>query len=255
MGFVEISRPAIGLNFVDHVVGNQPDLEMEATAQWYVDKLQFHRFWSVDDTQLHTEVTHSVEPGTVAMRGLLNQSQKWVWPHTVLGAALDRRHQLRGDDQDADQRAGQRPAQEPDPRVRRLLRRRRRPAHRPQHERHHHGGKVPSSCAKQTTFQSRIGNGEGFFWSGIFFWRSFRLPIDCSFFFVRNRLGPPPLPRAAGQDDLGDDWPIGGQPLERAVPDPGPANETPPSAPQTRPPFSMTSRGANDSGQVRGRLP
>jgi len=47
--------PAIGLNFVDHVVGNQPDLEMEATAQWYVDKLQFHRFWSVDDTQLHTE--------------------------------------------------------------------------------------------------------------------------------------------------------------------------------------------------------
>lgn len=28
---------------------------MEITAQWYEKKLQFHRFWSVDDSQIHTE--------------------------------------------------------------------------------------------------------------------------------------------------------------------------------------------------------
>ncbi|KAF2352342.1 Glyoxalase/fosfomycin resistance/dioxygenase domain [Trinorchestia longiramus] len=47
--------PPIGLNFVDHVVGNQPDLEMEGVAKWYEDSLAFHRFWSVDDKQIHTE--------------------------------------------------------------------------------------------------------------------------------------------------------------------------------------------------------
>lgn len=45
----------MGLNFIDHVVGNQPDDEMESTAKWYEKTLLFHRFWSVDDTQLHTE--------------------------------------------------------------------------------------------------------------------------------------------------------------------------------------------------------
>lgn len=43
------------LNFVDHVVGNQSDKQMEPVAKWYEECLQFHRFWSVDDTQLHTE--------------------------------------------------------------------------------------------------------------------------------------------------------------------------------------------------------
>lgn len=43
------------LDFIDHVVGNQPDGEMESVAKWYENILQFHRFWSVDDTQLHTE--------------------------------------------------------------------------------------------------------------------------------------------------------------------------------------------------------
>lgn len=28
---------------------------MEATAQWYEKMLDFHRFWSVDDTMMHTE--------------------------------------------------------------------------------------------------------------------------------------------------------------------------------------------------------
>ncbi|EEB11881.1 4-hydroxyphenylpyruvate dioxygenase, putative [Pediculus humanus corporis] len=43
------------LDFVDHVVGNQPDSGMEPSANWYEKNLMFHRFWSVDDTQLHTE--------------------------------------------------------------------------------------------------------------------------------------------------------------------------------------------------------
>lgn len=43
------------LDFVDHVVANQPDLSMESVAQWYEKTLMFHRFWSVDDTQLHTD--------------------------------------------------------------------------------------------------------------------------------------------------------------------------------------------------------
>ena len=47
--------PPIHLNFIDHCVGNQPDNQMEISAQWYEKKLQFHRFWSVDDSQIHTE--------------------------------------------------------------------------------------------------------------------------------------------------------------------------------------------------------
>ena len=40
---------------IDHVVGNQPDMEMEPTVQWYEKMLQFHRYWSVDDSIIHTE--------------------------------------------------------------------------------------------------------------------------------------------------------------------------------------------------------
>lgn len=47
--------PNIGLLHIDHVVGNQPDNQMEKVAQWYEKVLQFHRFWSVDDKQMHTE--------------------------------------------------------------------------------------------------------------------------------------------------------------------------------------------------------
>lgn len=47
--------PEIELHFIDHVVGNQPDTEMESTAAWYEQMLQFHRFWSIDDEQIHTE--------------------------------------------------------------------------------------------------------------------------------------------------------------------------------------------------------
>ncbi len=40
---------------MDHIVGNQPDKEMVTACDFYEKCLDFHRFWSVDDTQMHTE--------------------------------------------------------------------------------------------------------------------------------------------------------------------------------------------------------
>ncbi|XP_016009307.2 4-hydroxyphenylpyruvate dioxygenase [Rousettus aegyptiacus] len=47
--------PQCNLEVIDHVVGNQPDQEMLSASEWYLNNLQFHRFWSVDDKELHTE--------------------------------------------------------------------------------------------------------------------------------------------------------------------------------------------------------
>lgn len=47
--------PSPNLMFIDHVVGNQPDLKMNDACTWYEKCLDFHRFWSVDDKQMHTE--------------------------------------------------------------------------------------------------------------------------------------------------------------------------------------------------------
>ncbi|RXN18361.1 4-hydroxyphenylpyruvate dioxygenase-like protein [Labeo rohita] len=47
--------PSGKLDFIDHVVGNQPDNEMVSIVEWYQRNLLFHRFWSVDDKQLQTE--------------------------------------------------------------------------------------------------------------------------------------------------------------------------------------------------------
>jgi len=44
-----------GIYHIDHVVGNQPDLQMENVAKWYEQNLLFHRFWSVDDKQMTTD--------------------------------------------------------------------------------------------------------------------------------------------------------------------------------------------------------
>jgi len=46
---------AIGLQRIDHVVGNQPDQAMVPAVEWYEKMLNFHRFWSVDDKMIHTE--------------------------------------------------------------------------------------------------------------------------------------------------------------------------------------------------------
>ncbi|RKO94100.1 4-hydroxyphenylpyruvate dioxygenase protein [Blyttiomyces helicus] len=40
---------------IDHVVGNQPDNEMVSACELYEKTMDFHRFWSVDDSQMHTE--------------------------------------------------------------------------------------------------------------------------------------------------------------------------------------------------------
>ncbi|XP_071094145.1 4-hydroxyphenylpyruvate dioxygenase-like [Haliotis cracherodii] len=46
--------PPIDLQMIDHIVGNQPDSTMTNAAEWYEKNLMFHRFWSVDDSQIHT---------------------------------------------------------------------------------------------------------------------------------------------------------------------------------------------------------
>ncbi|KAM6911849.1 4-hydroxyphenylpyruvate dioxygenase [Lycodopsis pacificus] len=47
--------PPGGLNFIDHMVGNQPDDHMVPITDWYQKCLLFHRFWSIDDKQIHTQ--------------------------------------------------------------------------------------------------------------------------------------------------------------------------------------------------------
>ena len=47
--------PTPNLHFIDHIVGNQPDLQMVDACNWYEKVLDFHRFWSVDDSQMHSE--------------------------------------------------------------------------------------------------------------------------------------------------------------------------------------------------------
>lgn len=47
--------PPVGLLFVDHCVGNQPWEQMDNVCDWYAKSLKFHKFWSVDDSQMHTE--------------------------------------------------------------------------------------------------------------------------------------------------------------------------------------------------------
>jgi 4-hydroxyphenylpyruvate dioxygenase len=44
-----------GLLVIDHIVGNQDWDQMQNVCDWYEEKLGFHRFWSVDDKQIHTE--------------------------------------------------------------------------------------------------------------------------------------------------------------------------------------------------------
>jgi len=47
--------PAVGIDFIDHVVGNQADQQMTPVVEWYEKILKFHRFWTVDDKMIHTE--------------------------------------------------------------------------------------------------------------------------------------------------------------------------------------------------------
>ncbi len=62
-GFISVTQkdpinlllPSINVNFIDHVVGNTPDNGMTPAVEWYAKILNFHRFWTVDDSQVHTE--------------------------------------------------------------------------------------------------------------------------------------------------------------------------------------------------------
>lgn len=47
--------PKCDLDYVDHIDINLPVGGMEPLADWYVSTLMFHRFWSVDDSKIHTE--------------------------------------------------------------------------------------------------------------------------------------------------------------------------------------------------------
>ena len=60
-GYVKYDAPLktnpIGLNFVDHFVGNQPENKMQEIAEWYERVFKFHRFWTVDDKDVATDYT------------------------------------------------------------------------------------------------------------------------------------------------------------------------------------------------------
>ncbi|EPE03206.1 4-hydroxyphenylpyruvate dioxygenase [Ophiostoma piceae UAMH 11346] len=52
---VEAVAPTVGLQRIDHCVGNQDWNEMEDACKFYEERLGFHRFWSVDDKQICTD--------------------------------------------------------------------------------------------------------------------------------------------------------------------------------------------------------
>jgi len=47
----------VGLETIDHVVGNQPEHEMENVVQFYENIFGFQRLWTVDDKDISTEYT------------------------------------------------------------------------------------------------------------------------------------------------------------------------------------------------------
>ncbi|KAM4059118.1 glyoxalase/Bleomycin resistance protein/Dioxygenase superfamily protein [Hirsutella rhossiliensis] len=50
-----VTLPDVGLARIDHCVGNQDWDEMASACAFYEQCLSFHRFWSVDDSQICTE--------------------------------------------------------------------------------------------------------------------------------------------------------------------------------------------------------
>jgi 4-hydroxyphenylpyruvate dioxygenase len=47
--------PGPSAMFIDHVVTNVPDRQMNPACDWYAQVLDLHRFWTVDDSQVHTK--------------------------------------------------------------------------------------------------------------------------------------------------------------------------------------------------------
>jgi 4-hydroxyphenylpyruvate dioxygenase len=52
---LQFTLPKVSLEAIDHCVGNQDWGAMEAVCEYYERCLSFHRFWSVDDSQICTE--------------------------------------------------------------------------------------------------------------------------------------------------------------------------------------------------------
>lgn len=50
-----VAFPEVPLDFIDHCVCNQPDGAMNSIVDWYTRTFGFRRFWSVDDSQVHTK--------------------------------------------------------------------------------------------------------------------------------------------------------------------------------------------------------
>lgn len=52
---INLLIPIPKLGFIDHIVSNHPLGEMELSVDWFKKMLDFHIFWSVDDSIIHTE--------------------------------------------------------------------------------------------------------------------------------------------------------------------------------------------------------
>ena len=50
-----LGKDTIGLQYIDHIVGNTHLGDMNNIVEWYTNVLQFHRFWSIDDKTMRTE--------------------------------------------------------------------------------------------------------------------------------------------------------------------------------------------------------
>jgi 4-hydroxyphenylpyruvate dioxygenase len=50
-----VKSESTGLVHIDHVVGNQPDGEMQSVCDFYEKVFGWHRFWSVDDKDINTK--------------------------------------------------------------------------------------------------------------------------------------------------------------------------------------------------------
>lgn len=47
--------PQSSLIQVDHIVQNYPFGDMVPTVEYFIKMLDFHRYWSIDDKEVHTE--------------------------------------------------------------------------------------------------------------------------------------------------------------------------------------------------------
>ena len=51
----ELVAEPTGLIHIDHIVGNQPDGQMQAVCDFYEQIFGWHRYWTVDDKDINTE--------------------------------------------------------------------------------------------------------------------------------------------------------------------------------------------------------